>query len=117
MKEIARKALLYDFYGELLTDHQKKVYEDAVMNDYSLSELAEEYGVSRQGIHDLLKRCDTILEGYEEKLGLIKRFGALKSTAKSIQGDLETIKEISSKKERNLRIDEIKRKIAAVEEL
>ena len=44
MKEIARKALLFDFYGELLTEHQKKVYEDAVMNDYSLSELAEEYG-------------------------------------------------------------------------
>ena len=74
MKEIARKALLFDFYGELLTEHQKKVYEDAVMNDYSLSELAEEYGVSRQGIHDLLKRCDAILEGYEEKLGLINSY-------------------------------------------
>ena len=49
MKEIARRALLYDFYGELLTDHQKKVYEDAVMNDFSLSELAEEYGMTLIG--------------------------------------------------------------------
>ena len=117
MKEIARRALLYDFYGELLTDHQKKVYEDAVMNDFSLSELAEEYGVSRQGIHDLLKRCDAILEGYEEKLGLIKRFDALKSTAKSIQGDLESVKEISSKKERNRLIEEIQKKITDIEDI
>lgn len=117
MKEIARRALLYDFYGELLTDHQKKVYEDAVMNDFSLSELAEEYGVSRQGIHDLLKRSDAILEEYEKKLGLLKRFETLKSTAKSIQGDLENLKEISSKKERNLLIEEIKRKISAVEDI
>ena len=89
MKEIARQALLYDFYGELLTEHQKKVYEDAVMNDFSLSELAEEYGISRQGIHDLLKRCDAILEGYEEKLGLIKRFGDLKKVADEIRVDLD----------------------------
>ena len=117
MKEIARRALLYDFYGELLTDHQKQVYEDAVMNDFSLSELAEEYNVSRQGIHDLLKRCDGILEGYEEKLGLIKRFDALKGTAKSIQGDLESLKEISSREERNRLIGEIQKKITDIEDI
>ena len=75
MKEIARKALLYDFYGELLTEHQKKVYEDAVMNDFSLSELAEEYGISRQGIHDLLKRCDAILEDYVGNTTFQFKFG------------------------------------------
>ena len=100
MKEIARKALLFDFYGELLTEHQKKVYEDAVMNDYSLSELAEEYGVSRQGIHDLLKRCDAILEGYEEKLGLIKRFGELKELAGGIRQDMDRLEECGSDKEK-----------------
>ena len=87
------------------------------MNDFSLSELAEEYNVSRQGIHDLLKRCDGILEGYEEKLGLIKRFDALKGTAKSIQGDLESLKEISSKKERNRLISEIQKKITDIEDI
>ena len=116
MNDIARKALLYDFYGELLTEHQKKVYEDAVMNDYSLSELAEEYGVSRQGIHDLLKRCDTILEDYEAKLGLIKRFESLKSTARDIQGDLERLKEISSKQERIGLIDELKTRMSEIEQ-
>ena len=117
MKEIARKALLFDFYGELLTEHQKKVYEDAVNNDFSLSELAEEYGVSRQGIHDLLKRCDAILEGYEEKMKLIERFGELKKTAESLKGDLEELKGLDSEEMRNRRIDEIKEKIASMESL
>ena len=115
MKEIARKALLYDFYGELLTEHQKKVYEDAVMNDFSLSELAEEYGVSRQGIHDLLKRCDAILEGYEEKLKLIERFGELKKTANSLKDDLDELKNTDSREERIRKIDALKEKIAAME--
>ena len=65
---------LYDFYGELLTEHQRNVYEDFVLNDFSLSEIAQEAGISRQGVHDLVKRCDRILEGYEDKLHLLERF-------------------------------------------
>ena len=45
-----RTDLLYDFYGELLTEHQRRIYEDVVLNDYSLSEVAEELGISRQGV-------------------------------------------------------------------
>ncbi|MBQ6695244.1 MAG: YlxM family DNA-binding protein [Lachnospiraceae bacterium] len=74
MEKIFQQVLLYDFYGELLTEHQRSVYEDAVYNDMSLSEIAEEYGISRQGVHDLIKRCDKILLGYEEKLHLVKKF-------------------------------------------
>lgn len=65
---------LYDFYGDLLTEHQRNIYEDFVLNDLSLSEIAQEAGISRQGVHDLIKRCDKILEGYEEKLHLLARF-------------------------------------------
>ena len=85
MDNIEKKNLLYDFYGELLTEHQKLIYEDAVYNDCSLSELADEYGISRQGVHDLLKRCDRILEEYEDKLKLVARFGALKKKALKIE--------------------------------
>ncbi len=85
MDNIEKKNLLYDFYGELLTDHQKLVYEDAVFNDCSLSELAQEYNISRQGVHDLLKRCDRILEGYEDKLGLVSRFNILREKAHRIE--------------------------------
>ncbi len=74
MDKLARQALLYDFYGELLTEHQRSVYEDVVLNDYSLSEVAQEEGISRQGVHDLVKRSTRILEGYEEKLHLVEKF-------------------------------------------
>ena len=74
MEKIVRQALLYDFYGELLTEHQKRIYEDVVFNDMSLSEIAEEQGISRQGVHDLIRRCDRLLSGYEEKLKLVDKF-------------------------------------------
>lgn len=65
---------MYDFYGELLTDHQKEVYEDLVYDNYSVSEIASRYGISRQGASDLIKRIDGILNGYEDKLHLVERF-------------------------------------------
>ena len=74
MEKIGRQVFLYDFYGELLTEHQKHVYEDVVLNDMSLSEIAEELGISRQGVHDMVKRCTKTLEGYESKLHLIEKF-------------------------------------------
>lgn len=74
MERIVEQNLLYDFYGELLNDHQKKIYEDAIYNDLSLSEIADEYGISRQGVHDLIKRVTKTLDGYESKLHLIQKF-------------------------------------------
>ena len=84
MEKIFQQALLYDFYGELLTEHQRSVYEDAVYNDMSLSEIAEVYGISRQGVHDLIKRCDKILQEYEEKLHLVAKASATKAKAEEI---------------------------------
>ena len=55
MEKIVEQGLLYDFYGELLTEHQRNIYEGVVFNDMSLSEIAEEQGISRQGVHDLGK--------------------------------------------------------------
>ena len=84
MEKIFQQVLLYDFYGELLTKHQQSIYEDAVYNDMSLSEIASDYGISRQGVHDLLKRCDKILLDYEEKLHLIKKFQEAKEKVNRI---------------------------------
>lgn len=58
---------LYDFYGELLNDHQKEIYSEYILDDLSLNEIAEEHGVSRQSVFDLVKRCTKALEEYEEK--------------------------------------------------
>ena len=84
MNKFLEQALLYDFYGELLTEHQKDVYEQVVLEDYSLSEIAQMKGISRQGVHDLVKRCQKILEGYEAKLHLVEKFMSIKSDIRRI---------------------------------
>ena len=85
MEKIVEQGLLYDFYGELLTEHQRNIYEGVVFNDMSLSEIAEEQGISRQGVHDLVKRCNKILAGYEEKLKLVQKFNQTKQMVEEIK--------------------------------
>ena len=63
MEKFVERTLLYDFYGELLTKRQQQIYESVVLEDYSLSEVAEELNISRQGVHDMIRRCDKALEG------------------------------------------------------
>ena len=89
MNEILEQALLYDFYGELLTDHQKDVYEQFILDDLSLREIAEMKGISRQGVHDLVRRCQKTLEGYESKLHLVEKFLSIKEKVGRIDQILE----------------------------
>ncbi len=86
MEEKIEQAYLYDFYGELLNERQRKIYEDFVFNDLSLGEIADEEGISRQGVHDMVKRCTKTLEGYEEKLHLIQKFISAKQKVENIHG-------------------------------
>ena len=86
MEEKIEQAYLYDFYGELLNERQRKIYEDFVFNDLSLGEIADEEGISRQGVHDMVKRCTKTLEGYEEKLHLIQKFLSAKQKVENIHG-------------------------------
>ncbi len=74
MEKIVRQGILYDFYGDLLTEHQKEVYEMLVNENLSQTEIADRMKISRQAVHDLLKRTEDILEDYESGLGLIARF-------------------------------------------
>lgn len=85
MEKIVEQGILYDFYGELLTDHQKKIYEEVVFNDLSISEIAKEQGISRQGVHDLIRRCDKILAEYEGKLQLVHKFNQSKKMVEQIR--------------------------------
>lgn len=85
MEKIVEQGLLYDFYGELLTPHQQQIYEDVVINDMSLSEIAQDKGISRQGVYDLVRRCDKILAGYEEKLKLVEKFQKTKIMVAEIE--------------------------------
>lgn len=85
MERIVEQSLLYDFYGDLLTEHQKDIYEGYVLENLSLAELAESSGISRQGVHDLIKRVENMLEGYEEKLHLVAKFLHIKEEVQKIQ--------------------------------
>ncbi|MDF2945164.1 MAG: hypothetical protein K0S01_4022 [Herbinix sp.] len=89
LEEIVHLSNLYDFYGELLSNHKKQIFEDYVLNDLSLSEIATEQGISRQGVYDIVKRCTLELKDYESKLSLVHKF-------QSIKEKLGTIKEIIS---------------------
>lgn len=92
MDKLIERGLLFDFYGELLTKHQQEIYSEAVFNDLSLAELSEEEGISRQGIHDLIKRCDKQLVAYEETLGLIEKFKRIKAEVVEIDKLLDNEK-------------------------
>lgn len=85
MEQILEHTLLYDFYGELLTAHQKSIYEDVYFNDLSYSELASQLGVSRQSVHELIKRCNKILQDYEDKLHLVEKFLQVRIRVASIE--------------------------------
>lgn len=101
MEKIIERNLLFDFYGDLLTKRQRDIYQDAVYGDLSLSELADDYGISRQGIHDQIKRCDKALEEYESKLHLISRFEKIKQYSNMLRKEAEKSEDEKLKKSIN----------------
>ena len=85
MEKFVEQGYLYDFYGELLTERQQQVYESVVLEDYSLSEVAENLGISRQGVHDMIKRCNHTLEEYESRLHLVEKFLCIRKQVQKIK--------------------------------
>jgi len=76
--------LLYDYYGDLLTDRQKECFELRYYQDLSLGEIGEELGISRQGVHDNLSRAEALLRNMEAKTGCAARDQACRKAASSI---------------------------------
>lgn len=74
MKDVQRIALLYDFYGPLLTPRQQELVQAYYLEDLSLAEIAENDGVSRQAVHDLIKRSEVALQEYEDRLGFVREY-------------------------------------------
>ena len=85
---------MYDFYGELLTDKQRLYFEDYYQNDLSLSEMAFNYGVSRNAIHKQLKKIIEILNDYESKLGLVDKVDKILYLVRDDKNLLEKIEGI-----------------------
>ena len=108
MEERLRKSLLFDFYGELLNEHQKQVFSAAIFDDMSYSELAEEFDISRQAAFDLVKRINKKLENYETRLGLVTRFLDAREKMEGLTADVDKLRlilddtDIDADKKRNV---------------
>lgn len=110
LNELVYLSMLYDFYGELFSDHKKRIFEDYILNDLSLSEIADELSISRQGVHDIVKRCTQELKDYEDKLSLVKRFSSIKdklSCLKELSKELEKTGDIGRIQEIETLADDI----------
>ena len=91
VKRLERMAMLFDFYGKLLTDKQREMLAFYYEQDLSLGEIAEEFQISRQAVHDVIKRSEKILEQYEEKLGLVNKFSIEQEKLNELLQLLETL--------------------------
>lgn len=86
MDNVLKYTKLFDYYGNLLTEKEQIYFKDYYFENLSLSEIAQNYNVSRNAVHKQIKSCEIKLEQYEEKLGIIKR-------DEKIKKDLEKIKD------------------------
>lgn len=90
--------MLLDFYGELLTDKQRECFDLHYNEDLSLSEIADQLGISRQGVWDNIRRAETAMKEIEEKTGLIRRFEGTRRALESIYRQAEEIGSLTSGK-------------------
>lgn len=89
-------ALLFDFYGDMLTDRQKEFFDLYYNEDLSLSEIAENYGITRQGVRDVIVRAEGIMQELEDKTGIIRRFQRMQEQFSDIERAADGILAINS---------------------
>ena len=77
-------SMLFDFYGELLTEKQKELFDLYYNEDLSLSEIAEQAEISRQGVRDAIVRAETILRDTEDRLHLVRLYGGVEARVRKI---------------------------------
>jgi hypothetical protein len=106
-----RMTMLYDFYGELLTDRQKEFFDLYYNEDLSLAEIAENYGISRQGVRDVIVRAEGIMTEMEDKTGIIKRFHLMQGQLSSISENLDKIMTINGDKYFDRELDALARQV------
>ena len=99
-----RMAMLFDFYGDLLTDRQKEFYDLYYNEDLSLAEIAENYGITRQGVRDVIVRAEAILTELEDKTGIIKRFHKMQQQFLEVE---EAVNAIAQRNDQRWQDDEV----------
>lgn len=106
-----RMTMLFDFYGDLLTDRQKEFYDLYYNDDLSLAEIAENYDITRQGVRDIIVRAERTLMDIEEKTGLIRRFHETREATASIRALCQELDELNCGKLRNEALDGLCRRL------
>lgn len=91
LEELLRRSALFDFYGSLLTEKQQRCLSMHLFEDYSLSEIGEALGISRQAVHDMLRRSEQVMENYEARLGLLSRRESERKTLTEIYDRLRSL--------------------------
>jgi len=102
-----RMTMLFDFYGELLTDRQKEFFDLYYNEDLSLAEIAENAGISRQGVRDVIVRAEATMQEVEDKTGIIKRFEAQRPHLEAIQAAAAEVKTLNYRQYENPRLTEL----------
>ena len=102
-----RMTMLYDFYGELLTERQQEFFDLYYNEDLSLAEIAENYGISRQGVRDVIVRAEGIMTEMEDKTGIIKRFHKMQKALSEASENMDKIISINGNKYFDLELDSL----------
>ena len=84
--------LLFDYYGDMLTERQRTCLDMRYNQDFSLAEIAEELGVSRQGVHDNIIRAEAHLQKMEAKTGCVRRYLQSRNAMQTIMSSIELLK-------------------------
>lgn len=106
-----RMTMLYDFYGELLTERQQEFFDLYYNEDLSLAEIAENYGISRQGVRDVIVRAEGIMTEMEDKTGIIKRFHLMNKQLAEVSEKLDQIISINANKYFDRELDDLAREV------
>lgn len=109
-----RMAMLYDFYGDLLTPRQKEFYDLYYNDDLSLSEIAENYDITRQGVRDIIVRAERALEDIEEKTGLIQRYHCTRAALSSLRDLCQQIQELNEERFSDNDLDDLMQQMTTV---
>ena len=107
MEKNVRMAILFDYYGEMLTDKQKEYFDLYYNENLSLSEIAENDGISRQGVRDVIVRAETIMEDAEAKLGMIRQHQELEANLADVEALLTEIAQLNGSRFKNGRLLEL----------
>ena len=117
LDHITEISLLYDFYGQLLTRRQQDVMRLYHEENLSLSEIADEFSISRQGVHDSLRSGEKALKEYEKKLGLLERFRKSREAVDRIDAGLDIIADKLERVDEDGRLSEIAEDIRRVKDI